>query len=60
MTIMSVLNQNNKFFHTNIEDCLPLQSDCNGSIEILHLMKSTKIIKILRYKYILYDWTPSC
>ena len=60
MTIMTVQNQNNRIFHTNMEDCLKLQSNYNGSTEILHLMKSTKTINITIYKYIPYDWNPSC
>ena len=57
MIIMTVQNQNNRIFHTNMEDCLKLQSNYNGSTEILHLMK---IMSITIYKYIPYDWNPSC
>ena len=57
MTITTVQNQNNKKFHTNMEDCLKLQSNCNSRIEILKLMKSANIPV---YKYIPYDWNPSC
>ena len=60
MTIMTVQNQNNRIFHTNMEDCLKLQSNCNGSTEILYLMNDTKIINISIYTNIPYDWNPSC
>ena len=43
MTIMTVQIQNNRIFHTNMEDCLKLQNNCNNSTEILNLMKNVNI-----------------
>ena len=60
MTIMTVQNQNNRIIHTNMEGCLKLQSNCNSRTEILHSMKSTKIINITIYTNIPYASNPSC
>ena len=51
MIMMTVQNQNNRNFYTNMEDCLKLQSNCNSSTEILHIMKSIKDINVSK-KYI--------
>ena len=54
MIMMTVQNQNNRNFHTNMEDCLKLQSNCNSSTEILHIMKSIKDINVSKKKKNIY------